>query len=165
MVFKHKIPADVKAYAKFLREEQKMSLCRVAVKCGISSSSVKRITNDCSKQLPKTSGARGRPRKINHQQERYILRELKKLRQSEGTFSISRLMTATGLSKANVTPRTVLNVLHRNGYKYRQTRRKGILTHSDFKKRTAFARKMIKRPSNFCLYILMQSASSTKPIH
>jgi transposase len=154
MVFHGQIDDKVKAYVKFLREEGQMSLRAVARKCNISSSSVKRITDNWDKPKQRTANKksarpRGRPRKISKVQERYILRELIKLRRSEGTFSISRLMTVTGISKAYVTPRTVLNVLHRHGYTFRQTRKKGLLTCGDLSKRKRFATDMVKRPVRF----------------
>jgi len=151
MVFRKKIPERVKAYVKLLREEQHLSLRAIARKCDIAWSSVKRILDGPRKYKARKPGSlqRGRPRKISKPQERHLLRQLKKLREVEGTFSVSRLMAAAGISEAHVTRRTVLNVLHRNGYRFRQARKKGLLTRKDLKVRKKFALRMVKRPAEF----------------
>lgn len=155
MVFKEKIPPETVAYARYLRLEIKMSLRKVAKKTGMSASSVRRKCRSTRRQKgdPKsrktTTKRLGRPRKISEAQERYIIRELHKLRLNEGTFSIARLMVAAGLDKSKITERSVLNVLHRNGYRFRQTRKKGLLSPKDLKGRVRFAKKMAKRPAEF----------------
>jgi hypothetical protein len=58
-------------------------------------------------------------------------------------------MEITGLNQRTVSRRTVLNVLHRHGYRYRQTRKKGLLTPSDLKLRVQWAKKMVRRPDEF----------------
>jgi len=123
------------------------SFREIGTECNISASSAYRIVR--GKPLKKGGRATGRPRKITPPMERRILRHVKKLRLSEGSFTIPRLMQVCGLSNAGITPRTLLNVLHRNGYRFRQTRKKGLLTSNDLRKRLLFARKMSKRPANF----------------
>ena len=156
MVFKTKIPPETEAYARFLRNERKMSLRKVGKKLNISASSVQRFSQPKEKQrrAPRSSVSsvsirRGRPRKISEAEERYIIRELHKLRLKEGTFSVARLMLVTGINPTKVCRRTVLNVLHRNGYRFRQTRKKGLLSENDLKLRVQFARKMVRRPTTF----------------
>jgi transposase len=155
MPYTGKISPETKAYAKYLRVHANMSFRDVARECKISARSVQRCVKptqpklSAGKQSDKRQMGRGRPRKISPQQERYLLRELKKLRVQEGTFTIGRLMSVTGISPAEVSRRTVLNVLHRNGYRFRQTRRKGLLKITDLADRLKFAKKMIKRPATF----------------
>ena len=153
MVFHRRIPDKVRAYVHFLRQENNLSLTKISKRCNISISSVKRICGEkmfsCSQHRQNGRITYGRPRKISPQQGRYILRELNKLRRTEGSSSVPRLMAAAGISMADVSRRTVINFLHRHGYRYRQTRRKGLLSSDDLHKRKKFAMKMIKRPLKF----------------
>lgn len=157
MVFKVRLPAENRAYARYLRTAGDLSFREIAKLCKMSPSSVKRCTDSC---LPRTVGrgntlrtrqttGRGRPTKISVRTERYLVRELRKLRSLEGTFSVSRLMSVTGISQADVSIRTVCNVLHTNGYGFYQARKKGLLTPEDFKLRVKFAKRMLRRPDDF----------------
>jgi transposase len=157
LVFKGRLPPENRAYARYLRSTDELSLREIARLCKMSPSSVKRCTESdlpgivntprISRMASKRPG--GRQRKLTTRTERYVVRELRKLRRSEGTFSVARLMTATGISQANVTIRTVCNVLHRNGYGFYQARKKGLLSDKDLKHRVKFANKMIRRPESF----------------
>lgn len=151
MVFRRKISAEVRAYTRFLRQDLNLPYSKISKRCKISATSAKRICKEdpFPQNICKSNGKTGRPRKISENQGRYILREVKKLRMSEGSFSIPRLMTAAGLSQADVSRRTVIRFLHSHGYRYRQTRRKGLLSPEDLLKRKKFALKMVKRPATF----------------
>ena len=129
-----------------------MSFREIAKECRISARSVQRSVKPRTPyQTPKnaTKSRRGRPRKISPTLERYIIRELRKLRVLEGTFTLTRLMTVTGISPSVIPRRTLLDMLHRNGFRFRQTRKKGLLTVKDLKDRLRFAKKYIKRPASF----------------
>lgn len=145
MVFRGTIPAETKAYARFLRVIGGMSLRKVAQECGIAPSTVKAISESALKsgsvkgRLTKKRTSVGRPRKISWRTERHLLREVERLRREEGTFTIKRLMMATGLHESDVSVRTVSNVLYRNGIRMYQTRKKGVLSLDDFKIRANFA--------------------------
>lgn len=153
MVFRRKIPPEVSAYARLLRQHLHLSYREIAKECKISSSSAKRhgdwnLRSKKRHNLPTRRG-RGRPRKISAPQERYLLRELKKLRQAEGSFSMPRLLTVTGMSRLNMTTRTALNVIHRHGYRFRQARKKGLLKPRDLTDRMKFANQFVTRPKEF----------------
>ena len=155
MVFHGPLPAENRAYARFLRSRGNLSIRKIGRLCNMSHSSVircsksdlpgrfkpqnRRRLHDIHSQGAQRSG--GRTRKLSTRTERYMLRELRKLRRSEGTFAIARLMTVTGISQADVTIRTVNNVLHRHGYCFYQTRKKGLLSENDLKCRVKFAKK------------------------
>ena len=149
MVFAGKISAETRAYVRLMRNTMNMSFRQISQECNISVSSAYRIVNGQHLTKPKCRRRPGRPRKINDAMERYIIRTVKKLRLSEGSFSIPRLMQACALRQHTICRRTVLNVLHRNGYKFRQSRKKGLISIEDMKKRVLFAKKMLKRPANF----------------
>lgn len=151
MVFRGIIPAETKAYARLLRLKRKLSLREVARECGIAASTVKIITSTNLKssvesRAPKKTSL-GRPKKISERMERSLLRQVEKLRRDEGTFTIKRLMTATGLSESDVTTRTVSNVLYRNGIRLYNARKKGVLSKGDLRIRTRFAKQYLKTHS------------------
>jgi len=71
-----------------------------------------------------------------------MLRELKKLRKSDPNWTIKRLQEMT--ETFHVSESTIARVLHEQGYRYRNCRKKGLLNEKDHQCRLAFARKMIK---------------------
>jgi len=89
---------------------------------------------------------RGRPRKLNPADEEQLVNALIELREAEGSFSSPRVATKAALT--TVSNRTVRRDLNRLGYGYRTTRRKGMLTEDDFKKRVAFCQKIRQRSLN-----------------
>lgn len=164
MVFKGRLLAEDRALARFLKLDGKMSLRKIGKLCHMSPMSVKRCTQSelktpTSHTSKTTHGSRvgskhkasrpGRPRKLSMRTERHLIRELLKLRQREGSFSVSRLMTVAGISKTDFSVRTISNAIGRHGYECLQARKKGLLTPDDLKKRVKFARKMIRRPADF----------------
>ena len=93
---------------------------------------------------------RGRPSKLTDRAKRHILRCFSKIRESEGTFCVKRLMQQSGISERDVTPRTINRFLNDNGYRYLQARKKGLITRKDLKDRVAFATAVLhERPTNF----------------
>ena len=83
---------------------------------------------------------KGRPSKLTPQDRRNMLRQISILRQFEGSFSSRRLqMCSVGNIVSNS---TVRRFLHTKGYKFRTTRKKGLLSSKDLKKRLKFAKKM-----------------------
>jgi len=71
-----------------------------------------------------------------------MLRELKKLRKSDPNWTIKRLQEMT--ETFHVSESTIARVLHEQGYRYRNCRKKGLLNEKDHQYRLAFAKKMIK---------------------
>ena len=71
-----------------------------------------------------------------------MLQCIQSLRTADGpSFSADEVREEAGLRNV-ANRRTVARVLHRNGYKKRQLRRKGLLTANDRKLRVAYARKL-----------------------
>ena len=85
---------------------------------------------------------KGRPRKLSLQDKRSIVRSLKSLREKEGSFTSKRIQHDSGVK--HVSSRTIRNHLNQEGYRYLQTRKKGLLHAKDLKSRVRFCRK-IKR--------------------
>ena len=92
--------------------------------------------------VDKRKGNKGN-KKLSVREERSVVRTLHKLRKTDGTFSSPRIHFQSGIGQ-KVSNRTVRRILNKNGYNYRQTRKKGLLLESDLKKRLQFCRK-IKR--------------------
>ena len=82
---------------------------------------------------------KGRPCKLSDQDERSIVRSIGKLRESDGHFTSKRVQVESAVN--HVTNRTVRNCMNRNGYKYLRSRKKGLLSVQDMKKRTKYCRK------------------------
>ena len=79
-----------------------------------------------------------RPRKLNNRDKRHIDAAVKRLRRTEqGVFTSVNLQEHCGLN--NMSNRTVRRHLNREGYGYRQCRKKGVLTYDDCQKRLAYA--------------------------
>jgi len=86
----------------------------------------------------------GPPRKLQVRDERNISRAVRTLRQQYGaSFTTTQLQEHTGLSHLN--PSTVRKAMHRLGYRYLCTRKKGLMSATDMKRRVQWARKMRRR--------------------
>lgn len=90
---------------------------------------------------------RGRPRKLTLRDERKIKRALLKLRNETGNFSSLRIQEETQLT--HISSRTFRRHLNKLGFKYLQSRKKGLLTNADKKKRLSYARKFINSDIDF----------------
>ena len=89
----------------------------------------------------------GRPKVLSLRDERLIVRTLQRLRSERASFSARKIQEETGLF--NVSLKTIYRALRKNGYRYRQSRKKGLLSKDDLKKRLKFARSMKDKPVNF----------------
>ena len=113
--------------------------------------------NNKTKQEVKKKTGRGRPRKVSNRDERNILRSLHKLRELDGACTSKKVQLDAGVT--HIANRTVRHFLNKNGYSYLQARRKGLMSKADLKRRTKFARKMIKDQSenvwkkDICFYL------------
>jgi transposase len=86
---------------------------------------------------------KGRPPLLDERDYRYVKRQVQVLREFEGTFSSVRLQSScTSLNDGSVSNSTFRRALRKLGYRYRQTRRKGMLTQGDLSKRLKFARRV-----------------------
>jgi len=84
----------------------------------------------------------GRPKILTDRDSRHVIKTLKDLRRTEGSFTSPRVQLVAGLS--HVSNRSVRRVLNNNNYKYCRSRKKGLLTRADLKKRLKFCRKIKK---------------------
>ena len=68
----------------------------------------------------------GRPRKIDTRMERLLIRQVKNRRRKNPYCTSGNLVEACGLHRGQVSNRTVRRVLNKNGFGYRQARKKGF---------------------------------------
>ena len=87
----------------------------------------------------------GRPRKLNMREERMLLRQIKVLREENPNFCSGKLMESCGISSKQVSNRTIHRLLHKNGFDYRQSRKKSVLTRQDIRRRYMYAREVKKK--------------------
>lgn len=86
----------------------------------------------------------GRPPLLNDRDYRAIRRQIKILRDLEGSFTSKRLQTSLPAIQAKASNQTFRRHLSHMGYGYRSTRRKGILKHKDLTTRLKFAKRIKK---------------------
>ena len=148
MACNRKIDIEGKAYIKLLlMNNYSYRIISNFTKTSISSIARIKKTLDIkeSSKLEGTSTRRqkvGRPKKLSLRQERLLVRTVRLLRTEEGTFSSKRLMQRCSLSEGNVSNRTIRRCLNRNGFKYLQARKKGLISYKDKRERLKFARSM-----------------------
>ena len=95
---------------------------------------------DGSREIDRRHQNPGRPKAFTLKDTRRIKRHLVNLRNTMGSFTSNILQYEAGVTHA--TNSTFRRHLHKMGYGYRKTRRKGLLTFQDFQKRLRFARKV-----------------------
>ena len=140
------LSAEKVAYLSFLLNEKRINVTEIARILKISRSSVYRYKNtginDCKRPSKKCVNKGGRPRKLNKRDVRSLVRCLKLLRQREGNFTCKRLSKEAGIDCKNINIRTIRRAMNKEGFKYLQARKKGVLRETDLKKRLSFAKKM-----------------------
>ena len=141
MVFKHCIDNVTRARAFYLSRVKGLSVRKVAGFCGISTASVIRILkgNCNTPSSARSSAKRGNKFKLSERQRRHLIRCLRVLRKRDGAFTCKRLMEEAGIST-----RTVTRYVNTAAYFYLQTRKKGLMTEDDHRKRVKFAKDMRK---------------------
>ena len=87
------------------------------------------------RRVPDQKNLPGRPRKLSARQERLLLRQIASLREEDGNFTVKRLMERVGFKMREIFCRTVQRFLRSNGYRYLNSRKKGVLLNTDFKRR------------------------------
>ena len=91
----------------------------------------------------KTGKSRSRPKKKSNRDERKILITLKLVRKTDGgNFTSKKIQYLSRINKAS--PRKVRNVLNKNGYAFRRTRRKRNFVGKGSPKRSQYAKKVVK---------------------
>lgn len=149
MVFTNKICPQIRAYIHLKRYE---NILKLAEEVKVSRSQVYRILKSPlihgHKWEKKPRG--GRPTIMSDRTKAKILREVKKLRLQEPNWTVKRLQELTGVYSVSL--RTLSRFLNNSGYRYRQTRRKGLLTVGDYTKRVKFAKEKIKENTDGTLW-------------
>ena len=146
-----KISHQMSLYLRFLHQEGKIS-CK-ELKCRYPNYALRSIYRHAKKKIPlnmPVDGRKsnlGRPKKMTDRDERILLRTIERLRQLHDSFTVKRLRIEAGLH--HVSTRTINRCLNKNKYKYSQSRKKGLLTAKDKKKRFQFAWKFKKVPETF----------------
>ena len=95
---------------------------------------------------------RGRPSKLANRDKRQILREIKKLRATVGSFAKKWLREAAAL-QTGLSDETVRRFLHSQRYRYYHSRKKGLLSTEDLKRRLKDVTEISKRPDSKELWI------------
>lgn len=148
---KHRIPVDVSIHLRYLMQDLGIRGKELLKRYPMYSKAS--IYRHASKPIGQKSEDRrrfnpGRPKKLSDRDRRSILRNIPKLRNTNGSFTVKKLTFAAGIE--NVSQQTVRRALHKEGYRYLHSRKKGLLTQKDLNRRLKFARKAIKRlPENF----------------
>ena len=139
----NKLCSETRALIRFYKNETELSYRKISARCGVSTSVVHKICNTKlqPKLEPKNSTRKfGRRRVLNDRDERKVLRAVKTLRQTSVNFSVKDVIQESGLDPRIAKRRTISLYLNRAGYYHLQTRKKGILSESDKKIRTKYAR-------------------------
>ncbi len=137
MVNSERITPYVRAYIKLSKE----SVLELSRKLGVSRAHIYRIKKQpITSSKPKEKIVHHRPEKLDFRSKRSLLRHLKQLRYEEPNWTIKRLMEVSGVH--HVSTRTINRFLNRNGYRYLQARRKGLMSKEDREKRVEFAKRV-----------------------
>ena len=155
MVYKRCLDDALRAYVLLRVKDNNHKAKDVAKEVGISLTTVYRIKKEGVLGLKREEGKKrlklspGRPRKLNIREERMLLRQIKVLREENPNFCSGKLMESCGISSKQVSNRTIRRLLHKNGFGYRQSRKKGVLTRQDIRRRYMYAREVKKKqPAN-----------------
>ena len=167
MVLKRCIDNVTRAWAFYLSRVKGLSVRKVAGFCGISTASVIRISkgNCNTPSSARSSAKRGNKFKLRERQRRHLIRCLRILRKRDGAFTYKRLMEEAGIEERKVSTRTVTRYLNTAGYFYLQTRKKGLMTEDDHRKRVKFAKDMRKTLEQMFARKKLLSTWTQHPFH
>ena len=155
----HRVTPRQSVTMNILHNVNKLSIRQIRQKFPMFSlSTVFRHATQASDNLTeKKKKITGRPRKVTDRDERELLRVLKKLRKTDGSLTSKKIQVEAGLT--HISNRTVRAILNKHGFRYLQTRCKGLLLNEDLKRRLKFARNTLKNyPENVwrkqvCFYL------------
>ena len=106
-----RIPMN-KATIRALKSTTHLTLDEIALRCGISKTSVQRIASTKDKVSENHSLFCGRKKKLTLEQEALILTSILELRKEEGSFSSRCLVERTGIR--HVTDRSIILGIYRH---------------------------------------------------
>ena len=148
----NKLCPETRALIRFYKRQTDLSYRKIATQCGVSKSVVHKICNTKlhSKLAAKNSNSKvGRPKSLNERDVRLLLRTVKLLRKTSVNFSVKDVIQESGLDQSIAKRRTISMYLNRAGYQHLQARKKGLLSESDKKIRTKYARNAKKILKDF----------------
>ncbi|CAB3978823.1 Hypothetical predicted protein [Paramuricea clavata] len=151
----NKLCPETTALIRLYKNETELKYRKIAARCGVSKSAVHKKCNTKlrRKLVPKISNGRvGRPRCLNERDERSLLQAVKTLQKTSVNFSVKDVIQESGLDPSIAKRRTISLYLNRAGYHHLQARKKGLLSESDKKIRTKYARnakKLLKDSPKF----------------
>ena len=124
------------AIRQLAREHRKYSLATIFRHC------TKPIHEENERGSNGKKNVGGRPTKLTLRDKRKLDRAVQSLRRTDPNCTSMRIQLHAGLN--HISNRTVRHHLNQLGYKYLQTRKKGLLLKSDYPKRVRFAKMMLK---------------------
>lgn len=155
MVFQGKIPEETRVLVHIAQKYRGMRQREIMERFGLSRSTVYRILKEVKtmrrSRLPDQKHLPGRPRKLSARQERLLLRQIASLREEDGNFTVKRLMERVGLKMREIFCRTVQRFLRSNDYRYLNSRNKGVLLNTDFKRTCNICKSNKPRLQQECL--------------
>eukprot|EP00111_Clytia_hemisphaerica_P009041 TCONS_00026497-protein len=145
----NKVTERESLYMRLLYQEQKLSIPRIRKQfLKYSRATIYRHVNrSLEDKADKRHENKGRPSKVTGHDRRQILRKVPQLRRDIGTFTVKRLQEEAGVM--HMSPDTVRRVLNKAGYKYLQSRKQGLMTAKDLRKRLKFARQNMRKSKEF----------------
>lgn len=155
MAYGKLLTAEQRALVLLLKNEFNYSYRKIAMKTNMSKSSVLRVVKQGERrneQIPKgqiTKRKRGPRQLLTERDKRKLKRAIMTLREKNPNFTVMEVVQCSGVSVNAASYRTFLRHIKKMGYGYYQSRKKGVLTKKDFKRRRKFARSMVTKHEDF----------------
>lgn len=146
------MPVEMSVYLRYLHQDAKIPICKLAKRFPkYPRSSIKRHAKKGidSGILDKRKNNKGRPPVLSDRDKRRIISQIPKLRKDrKGDFTMEHIREASSV-KDSIGDSTVRRVMQKEGYRFRDKLRKGVLTEKDVKLRLKFAKYVkAKLPDN-----------------
>ena len=141
MVFCQTISAKLSAYISYLQRESSLSYREIARCCDISASSAVRICKDGFLSQD-TKNRSGRPPRLTSKDKARFIRTFQKMRDENPNVRV--IDVAKECEITNASYRTLVHPLNDAGYWWLTSRRKGLLSAIDRKKRVQYARAALR---------------------
>jgi len=147
MVFKGNLPIEMSIYLKYLHHDQQIPISKLSQRFPHISRAtiyrhVRETVEESITQNKKAKKNAGRKKLRTKRDERKILLQVIKLRESDSNFTSKRIKHEAGVH--HLSDRTLRRILNLNDYFYLQTRKKGLLSSLDLMKRARFASNMLR---------------------
>ena len=139
----NKMPLEISIRLRYLHQDKGVKISQLVKRFSkYSKSSVYFHAKlpTCTVKEDARSKNPGRPRLLDERDKRKLVRSIAVLRESVGSFNVKRLRLEAGID-SKVSDLTVRRLLNREGYRYLQSRKKGLMSTADLKARLKFARK------------------------